>query len=429
MMDTSRRLPRLSVVRVLSSGPARSSDRFEAVTARTAAPCIDIARVRSDTAGCDGVLHFNNAGSSLPPRPVVDAMVDYLRTEEVMGGYEVAADRAADLDAVYGATARYLNCEPSEIASTISAGDAWWRAFSSVPLGVGDRVLVGHSEYQANAFGWLQARERGVVVEVVPNDPAGDFDVEVFESMLDERVKLVSLTMVAMTNGAIHPAAKVGQVLKSSGSDAVYLLDACQAAGQLPLDVQELGCDFLNYTGRKFMRAPRGTGVLFARRDVYAKLGQTGFVDGRSAVWTSADSYEYAPDAKRFEFGEFGYGGKVGLGVATNYMLDIGIEAIAARVASLSSLLRFDLSAIPAVTVLDTGTHKSGIVTFDVHGMAATEVQASLSAQRINVSTPGVMLAQLELAPRAIDAVVRAGVHYFNTEQEVARFCEAVAEL
>ncbi|MFT4987681.1 MAG: cysteine desulfurase/selenocysteine lyase [Acidimicrobiales bacterium] len=392
-------------------------------------PTIDIAKVRDDTAGCEGVLHFNNAGSSLPPRPVVDAMVDYLRTEEVMGGYEIAADRAADLHVVYDASARYLNCDPSEIASTSSAADGWWRAFSSVPLGSGDRVLVGHSEYQANAFGWLQARERGAVVDVVPNNPAGDFDVEAFERMLDERVKLVSLTMVAMTNGAIHPVAEVGRVLKASGSGAIYLLDACQAAGQLPLDVAELGCDFLNYTGRKFMRGPRGTGVLFARSDVHAKLGQTGFLDGRSAVWTSADSYEYVPDARRFEFGESGYGGKVGLGVATNYMLDLGMEAIAARVASLSSLLRYDLSAIPKVAVLDTGTNKCGIVTFDVDGMCARDVQAALSAQGINVSTPGVMLAQLELGPRSIDAVVRASVHYFNTEEEVARFCQAVAEL
>ena len=390
---------------------------------------IDMTKIRADTVGCEGVLHFNNAGSSLPPHQVVDAMVDYLRAEEVTGGYEIAAARATDLNAVYDASARYLNCEPGEIAFAVSAGDGWWRAFSSIPLGVGDRILVGHSEYQANAFGWLQARERGVVVEVVPNNPAGDFDVEVFEAMLDERVKLVSLTMVAMTNGAIHPAAEVGRILKASGSEAIYLLDACQAAGQLRLDVQELGCDFLNYTGRKFMRGPRGTGVLFARGDVHAKLGHSGFVDGRSAQWTTADSFRYAPDAKRFEFGEFGYGGKVGLGVATNYMLAVGIDAIAERVALLSGLLRFGLSAIPNVAVLDTGTHKSGIVTFDVGGMAAGDVRAALQAQGINVSTPGVMLAQLELGPRSIDAVVRAGVHYFNTEEEVARFCEVVAEL
>ena len=390
---------------------------------------IDLTQVRADTAGCEDVLHFNNAGSSLPPRQVVDAMVDYLREEEVEGGYETAAARADDLDLVYDATSRYLNCDPGEVACTISAGDAWWRAFTSVPLEAGDRILVGHSEYQANAYGWLQAQDRGVVVDVVPNDGAGVFDVEVFESMLDERVKLVSLTMVAMTSGAIHPAAEVGQVLQSTGSDAIYLLDACQAAGQLPLDVQALGCHFLNYTGRKFMRGPRGTGILFARSDVHDRLGPSPFVDGRSAVWTSETTFEYVGDAKRFEFGEFGYGGKVGLGVATEYMLGVGIDAIAHRVNELAELLRFDLSAIPGVRVLDRGRERSGIVTFDVDGMTPLDVGAALRAKRINISAPGVSNAQLDLAPRGLEAVARAGVHYFNREEEVARFCEAVADL
>jgi len=388
---------------------------------------IDISRVRADTAGCEAVAHFNNAGSSLPPKQVVDAMVDYLRTEEVEGGYEVAASRAADLDRIYATTAQYLNCEPNEIAFTVSAGDSWWRAFSSVPLAPGDRVLVGHSEYQANAFGWMQARERGAIVDIVPNDGAGDFDLEVFADMLDERVKLVSLTMVAMSNGAIHPAAGVGQILASSGSNAIYLLDACQAAGQLPLDVDELGCDFLLYTGRKFMRGPRGTGILYAKPNVYERLGSTPFVDGRSAEWSTPDTFSYMPGAQRFEFGEYGYGAKVGLGVATDYMLDIGIKAIAERVTDLAGLLRFDLSAIPGVRLLDQGRNKCGIVTFNVEGKASAQVIADLGAAGFNLSGPGVLNAQLDLAPRSINQVIRAGVHYFNTEEEVARLCEAVA--
>lgn len=390
---------------------------------------IDVAKVRADTSGCEDVLHFNNAGSSLPPRQMVDSMIDYLRAEELTGGYEIAAERAADLDDFYAATATYLNCQPSEVAMSVSAADAWWRAFASVPLESGDRILVGHSEYQANAFAWLQARDRGVIIDIVPNDPSGVFDTEAFAEMLDERVKLVSLTMVAMTNGAVHPAAEVGAILRESGHESIYLLDACQAAGQLPLDVQELGCHFLSYTGRKFMRGPRGTGVLYAHPDVYGKLGPTPFIDGRSAQWTAVDTFDYMPGAARFEFGEFGYGAKIGLGVATRYMLDLGVDAIQHRVGELASLLRFDLSAIPGVRVLDTGRHQSGIVTFDVAGTPALDVQQSLAKQAINVSAPGVLLAQLELGPRSIEAVVRAGVHYYNNEEEVARFCEAIASL
>jgi len=171
-----------------------------------------------------------------------------------------------------------------------------------------------------------------------------------------------------------------GSSFKRTGSDAIYLLDGCQAAGQLPLDVQELGCHFLAYTGRKFMRGPRGTGVLFARSDVHDRLGDSPFVDGRAAIWTAPDTFEYQPTAARFEFGEVGFGGRVGLGVATKYMLDIGIDAISERVGELAGLMRFDLSAIPGVRVLDRGRTQCGIVTFDVDGKTSPQVQAALRA-------------------------------------------------
>lgn len=388
---------------------------------------IDIARVRSDTPGTAAVAHFNNAGSSLPPRIVVDSVVDYLRAEERTGGYEVAEDRAADLQRVYGTTAAYLGCLPHEVAFTSSAGDSWWRAFSAVPLEAGDRILVSRSEYQANAFGWTQARQRGVDVAIIPNDPAGDLDLAALADMLDERVKLVSVTMVAMTNGAVQPVAEVGDLVRDS--DAIYLLDACQAAGQLALDVESFGCDFLLYTGRKFMRGPRGSGVLYAADRVLDRLGPLSFVDGRSATWTAVDEFTYAPHAQRFEFGEYSYAGKVGLGVATEYMLGLGIESIEARVGNLAGALRNGLGSIDRVEVRDQGTRKSGIVTFTIEGMDLGAANQSLRDRGLNLSAPQRTMAQLELGERGIEQVLRAGVHYFNTEDEVARLCQAVSEL
>lgn len=388
---------------------------------------IDIAKARADTAGCEAVVHLNNAGSSLHPRPVVDAMVDYLRAEELAGGYEIANERAADLALVYDATAAYLGCLPHEIAVTASAADSWWRAFSSIPLEAGDRVLVSHGEYQANAFGWLQAQDRGVIVDVVPNAPTGEIDVEAMAALLDERVKIVSVTMVAMTNGCVQPVAAIGQLL--GDSSAVFLLDACQAAGQLPLDVDEIGCDFLAYTGRKFVRGPRGTGVLYARDSAVERLGVTPFIDGRSAAWTSPNSFSYAPHAQRFEFGEHGYGAKVGLGVATNYMLNIGIDAIEARVTELAATLRNQLTSIDRVTVRDEGQHQCGIVTFTIDGVDLAQAQLDLQQRKINLSAPSVGMAQLELGQRSIDQVLRAGVHYFNTNDELDQLCDAITSM
>lgn len=387
---------------------------------------LDLDRLRADTPGASLVAHLNNCGSSLPPEPVVDAMVDYLRTEAQMGGYEIAADRDADLADFYAATAAYLACDPAEVAFSSGAGEAWWRAFTSVPLVEGDRILVTSSEYQANAFGWMTASERGVLVDVIPNDADGVVDLDAMVELLDERVRLVSFTMISLGNGAVQPAAEAVARLRAAGSDAIFLLDACQAAGQLPLDVDELGCDFLVYTGRKFMRGPRGTGVLYARADVLDRLGPPVFVDGRSAVWQPDGGYEVLSGAQRFEFGEFGYGAKVGLAVATRYMLDVGIDAIAERVQQLSTRLRSELASIEGVQVHDQGRVRSGIVTFTVDEVASADMTAVLRAGGVNTSAPHRTAAQLDLGARGIDDVVRAGVHYFNTDSELDRLIEIV---
>lgn len=387
---------------------------------------LDLAQIRSDTAGCEDVIHLNNAGSSLPPRPVVDAMVGYLRDEELRGGYEVFAERHEDLESFHTNNAELLGCAPTDVAFTSSGSDGWWRAFSAIPLEVGDRILVSRSEYQSNAYGWLTAQERGVRVDIIPNTSIGDLDLDALQSMLDDTVALVSVTMISMSNGAVHPVAEVGQLLEDQR--AVFLVDACQAAGQLRLDVGELGCDFLVYTGRKFMRGPRGSGALYVRPEVLPQLGQPTFVDGRSAMWTDSSSYELAAGAKRFEFGEVGFGGKLGLAVATRYGLDIGIDAIEDRVHMLSTYLRSRLTSM-GITVLDEGTRRSGIVTFNVDGVAASDVQAHLSSQGVNVSAPGRGNAQLDIGERGIGQLVRAGVHYFNTEAELDRTLDVLAAI
>ncbi|MCP3973995.1 MAG: aminotransferase class V-fold PLP-dependent enzyme [bacterium] len=388
---------------------------------------IDVAQARADTLGCESVAHLNNAGSSLPPRQVVDAVVDYLRVEEMMGGYEAAAHAGAELDAVYSSAAHMLNCRPDEIAFTANASDSWWRAFSSIALQRGDRVLLGHSEFQSNAFGLLQAAERGVLLDVVPNTPTGEIDLEALDRRLNDDVKLVCLTQISMANGSIHPAAAVGERARSVG--ATYLLDACQAAGQLPLDVEELGCDFLAFTGRKFMRGPRGTGILYARESIHDRLHPSPFVDGRSAEWTSPMTYELQPDARRFEFGEQNFAGKIGLAVAIDYALSIGLEPIAARVGELAAELRRRLRYLPGVEVRDEGQHQSGIVTFTLDGHAPLEVQGELGRHGVNVSAPGRRNAQLDLGVRGLDAVVRAGIHYYNTEDEIQRLVAVVATM
>jgi selenocysteine lyase/cysteine desulfurase len=386
---------------------------------------IDLARVRADTPGVKHVAHLNNAGSSLPPRQVHDAVVDYLTRESEIGGYETAYERRDQWEHTYDALARLLNAGRDEMAVIENATRAWDMAFYAFRFAPGDRVLTGRAEYASNWIALKQVADRtGAVIEVVPDDEHGQFDVAALESMLDERVKLVSLVHVPTQSGLVNPAAAVGRVTRAAG--VPLLLDACQSAGQMPLDVEEIGCDLLSGTGRKFLRGPRGTGFLWVRRGLIEEL-EPPLLDMRAATWQPDGSYSIRPDARRFENWETFYAGKVGLGVAVDYALELGLDAIWERVQLLASTLRGRLAEVPGVTVLDRGEVLAATVTFTVDGRSPSDVRDALHTQGINVSVMDAESARLDFDARGLTEAVRSSVHYYNDESELDRLIAAVA--
>ncbi|WP_354637739.1 aminotransferase class V-fold PLP-dependent enzyme [Kitasatospora camelliae] len=385
---------------------------------------IDLERVRRDTAGAERVAHLNNAGSALPPRQVVDAVVGHLRLEEEIGGYEAATARADRVEHTYDALARLVGAAREDIAVVENATRAWDMAFYALPWQPGDRILTARAEYASNAIAFLQtARRHGVRVDVVPDDAGGALDVDALRSMVDERVKLIAVTHVPTQNGLVNPAAEIGRVARDAG--AVYLLDACQSVGQLPVDVGEIGCDLLSATGRKFLRAPRGTGFLYCSPRIRPRL-EPPFLDLRSATWTSPDGYQVREDARRFENWEGYVAGRIGLGVAVDYALDLGLDAIRDRVTALAAELRRRLGLLPGVEVHDRGRERCGIVTFTVDGHDAPTVADALRERRVNVSVSWAGSALWDLGPRGQESVVRASVHYYNTEEELDRLCRSL---
>jgi cysteine desulfurase/selenocysteine lyase len=378
---------------------------------------IDVNRVRADTPGTQNLIHFSNAGSSLPPQQVLDVQVDYLRLEASVGGYEAYASRLNDMDAFYSTAGELLGSHSSEIALTRGASESWWRAFLAVPLQAGDTVLAGTSEFVSGALGLIQARNAGIDVQMVPDGPDGIIDLEALESMLDERVKLVCLTYLPMSNGLINPAAAVGQMVKDS--NALYLLDACQAVGQMPVDVEDLQCDFLTATGRKWLRAMRGTGLLYVRETVLGQLNDPIMIDGASADWFDTEAYTLKPGAKRYELAEISYAGKLGLATAMRYALDLGLDAIADRVGSLADALRTQLAPIPNVTVHDVGAVKSGICTFTVADHQHTAIANQLRQAGVNVSAPPISSSRTDVTRTGVPGIIRASPHYYNTEDEI----------
>ena len=386
---------------------------------------IDVQRARRETPGCENVLHFNNAGAALMPQPVLHATIAHLQLEALVGGYEAAAQAHAAVEHVYEAAAALLGGQRDEIAIVENATRAWDMAFYAVPLGPGDRILTAVAEYASNYIAFLQvARKTGAVVEVIPNDASGQLSVEALRHAIDDRVKLIAITHVPTNGGLVNPAAAVGQVAREAG--VLYLLDACQSIGQLPIDVGAIGCDMLSATGRKYLRGPRGTGFLYVRREILERL-EPPFLDLHAAQWVARDRFEMRPDARRFENWETYYAGKIGLGVAIDYALQWGLEAIWARIKRLADDLRQQLSTIAGVTVMDEGVERCGIVSFTVAGTDADEVHRRLAKRRINVSVSRVSSTRLDMEARGLSDLVRASVHYYNTEEEIARFCSALA--
>jgi selenocysteine lyase/cysteine desulfurase len=388
---------------------------------------IDVPRARADTEGVGHGVHLNAAGSALMPRCVVDAQIRHIRDEAAHGGYEACAHAENQIARTYAALGELLNCAPDQIALSDSATTSWQRAVRALPWRPGDRVLTGEAEYASNYITFLQlARHLGIEIAVVPSDADGQIDVDRLESMIDGRTRLIALTHVPTNGGLVNPARAVGAVARSKG--VAYLLDACQSAGQLELDVQAIGCDFLSATGRKYLRGPRGTGFLYVHPDWLDRL-EPASLDMRSATWHAADAYTPQAGARKFETFEFNYAGVIGLGTAVDYALSWGIEAIQGRIGWLASTLRRRLDRIPGVTCRDLGRERCGICTFTVDGWSAQAVMSALAEAHIQVTVSGRASTRLDMSRRDLDAVVRASVHYYNTEEELDRLCSAVGEL
>jgi cysteine desulfurase/selenocysteine lyase len=388
-------------------------------------PAIDLDRIRADTPAADRLVYLHNAGAALMPVCVVEAMKGHIDLEAEIGGY-AAADRQADrLAGVYSSVARLLKASADEIAITPNATVAWQMAFYSLAFRPGDRILTAEAEYAANYVAFLQvARRTGARIEVVPSDAAGVVDVTALESLIDDRVKLIAITWVPTNGGLVNPAAAVGQIATRRGIP--YLLDACQAVGQMPVDVEAIGCDMLSATGRKFLRGPRGTGFLYVRRRLLERL-EPPTIDHFAAPWVARDRYQLRKDARRFETWENNYVARVGLAVAVDYALDIGIDAIETRCRSLAGRLRTGLGAIPGIRLRDLGRDPSAIVSFTIEGVAAESVAKHAGQAGIVIGVSDPASTRLDAEARNLPPLVRASPHYYNTEGEVDRlveFCE-----
>jgi cysteine desulfurase/selenocysteine lyase len=384
----------------------------------------EIQHLRNETKGTAQRIHFNNAGASLPPDVVVETVVNYLQEEAIYGGYETEYKYKGKLDNTYNLIARLINADANEIAIVENASVAWSLAFNGIDFKEDDVIITSEMEYVTNWIGFLHAQKtQGIKVKVIPNDEQGNFSLSALEAAISPQVKLIAITHVASAAGGIMPVVEIGKIARKHG--VLYLVDACQSAGQLPVDVKAIGCDMLSVTGRKYLRAPRGTGFLYVRKEIQDKL-KLQFMDGFTTQWVSENDYKIRDDARRFELYEKNRALTLGLGKAVEYALNIGVDRTWQRIQYLANLLRRELENMDGITVHDGGNEQCGIVTFSVDGIDSVAVKAKLAAKQINVSVGLAQSTLIYMNKNHLNSVVRASVHYYNTEAEIKELCASL---
>lgn len=386
----------------------------------------EVERLRAATPGCASVIHFNHAGASLPSQATLDAVIEQLQREATQGPME-AADQRVQARA-RNAAAKLLNAESENIAFASSGSAAWGMAFNALgPWQDGERILVGRHEWGGNLACISQAVSAGARLEVIPCDETGAVSIAALKQMIDSKVKLIALTWLPANGGLINPAEAIGAVAKAH--KIPYFIDAGQALGQLPCDVQALNCDVLKGAGRKFLRGPRGTALMYVRSAFLQRLVPAQ-LDVLSAPW-DGEGFPVRADARRFETSEVSVALLAGLANALEEFNDLGAARIRQRIDGLCRQLRERLRTVSGLTLHNLGSkdQQSGLIAFTLEGWDSAELKQRLAQQGINIGANGVAYTPLDMQARGLHSIARIAVSYLNTEQEMDVLLEALNAL
>lgn len=384
-------------------------------------------QLRADTPSCKKYIHLNNAGAALPPKVVVDVMQQYLKEEATIGGYEIMAARHEELEGFYTAVAEFLNTTPKHVAFVQNSTDGFSKAISSIPFQKGDVILTSSNDYVSNQLTLLSLEKRyGVKIVRGKDLPDGGIDLDNYEQIIKtQSPKLVALTHIPTNTGLVQDVEAVGRICQDK--ETIYIVDACQSIGQMPVDVQAIGCDFLTTSTRKFLRGPRGGGFMYVSdkvlRNKLAPIGK----DLRGTNWTATNEYQLSNTARQFEYWERNYAIVLGIKVAIEYALGVGLDNIQNRIVELADYTRTGLQSVSGARCLDQDGPKGGIVGFVMEGYDSAMVRDHLLAQHINVAAAVRANALIALDREQTTHMVRISPHYYNTKEEVDRCLEVLS--
>ncbi|MDX2282124.1 MAG: aminotransferase class V-fold PLP-dependent enzyme [Saprospiraceae bacterium] len=380
--------------------------------------------VRADTPSCTELIHLNNAGASIPPTIVLQTIQDYLSLEAQVGGYEAADQNAEAIAAFYTVLAKFINAQPRNIAYANSATDAYNKALSAIPFRAGDLILTTDNDYSSNQIAFMALEKRfGVRVMRARDLPEGGVDPSDMETLIRaHHPALVAVTHVPTNSGLVQNIAAIGKVCREE--NVWYLVDACQSFGQIALDVEAIGCDFLSATMRKYMRGPRGVGFLYVSDRVLQAGLELMLPDMHGATWTAPDQYEPVPDARRFEYFEISPALLLGSKVAIEYAVRMNMALIEQRVGDLAGYVRHLIAELKGVQVLDQGDHLCGIVTVYHKKWDPAKIMAYLQENKVNCRISNLQAGQIDFARKNVPWALRISPHYYNNVQDIEDFIE-----
>ena len=382
--------------------------------------------------------YLNNAGAGLMSPRTLKTIIDYLNLEVEVGAYRAARESKSQMDLFYERATGLVNgSHPNEIAFVDSASRAWNMALYGVELGHGDQIVTLSTEFGTNLVSlFYHARQVGAAVQVVQCDATGNFDLDKFSYYLKGGDRcLVAISHAAMQGSIVNPVKDIGRLAKEHG--AIYLLDGCQAAGQIPIDVNSIQCDVYTTTGRKWLRGPRGTGFLYVKNTSSLKANQ---VDLAAADLVLEEEFRSAElmvtgvdvrkDARQFELWERSVAGMLGLSNAMSEYLEQGRDAVAKRIQTLANRLRKEVSANTNLTLVGQVESESGVVGFYVNDPKRENlVREKFEQGAVEISTVSNWDCPLHFPRTGVTSIFRLSPHHYTPDLSVDVACEILAKI
>ncbi len=375
------------------------------------------------------LVYLDSAASAQKPSVVIDALSDFYSNRYAnihRGLYQLSADATRDFEAVREKVRAFIGAPDSrEIVFVRNATEAinlvamsWGRE----QIGAGDEILISAMEHHANIVPWqLLCIEKQAQLRVIPVDERGDLDLEAFDALLCPRTKLLAIAHVSNALGTINPLPQL--IARAHEVGVPVLLDGAQAVPHMPVDVQQLDCDFYAFSGHKLF-APSGSGVLYAKLDILASMPP--FLSGGEMIESvSFEKTTFKPPPHRFEAGTPDIAGVIGLGAAIDYLNSVGMNRINDWEHELLAYATGALDEIPELRIIGTARAKAAVISFVLDGVHPHDVATILDQQGIAVRA-GHHCAQPIMERFGVPATTRASFSLYNTPAEVDALVQAI---